>query len=205
MKPDTVVFDIGNVLLDWNPRYLYRTIFADTAEMEWFLSEVCAPAWNLAQDAGRPWAEAEIEAIARHPRYAEQIRAFRARWSETVTDAIHGTVEILADLQAANVPLYAVTNFASDTFVEACARFPFLNTFRGTIVSGDEKLIKPDARIYRLLESRFDLDLTRCVFIDDSLNNVAGAKAVGMHALHFQSPAQFRRDLEALGFLNPVT
>lgn len=199
-RPTTVVFDIGNVLIDWDPRYLYRTIFTDTAEMEWFLCHVCPHGWNLAQDKGRPWRDAETEAITRHPAYAAHIRAFRARWHETVSGPIAGSVAILESLQRQQVPLYAITNFASDTYREACVRFPFLTGFRGTVVSGDIGLLKPEAAIYHRLTHDHGVDLSRCVFIDDSLPNVAGARAVGMTALHFTTPAQFAADLRGLGF-----
>lgn len=199
-RVDTVVFDIGAVLLDWDPRYLYRTIFTDSAEMEWFLAEVCSPAWNRAQDGGRPWREAEVEAIARHPKYAGQIRAFRARWSEMVPGAISGTVAILRTLQRANVPLYAITNFSAETFAEASVRFPFLTEFRGVVVSGRVKLLKPDPAIYRRLAADHDLDLSRCVYIDDVSANCAAAERLGMTAIPFTAPAAARAELARLGF-----
>jgi 2-haloacid dehalogenase len=199
-RVDTVVFDIGNVLLDWDPRHLYRQIFTDPAEMDWFLTEVCSPDWNRAQDAGRPWTEAEAEAIARHPAYATQIRAFRARWPEMVPRTIDGTVDILRTLQSANVPLYAITNFAADTFVEASHRFPFLAEFRGVVVSGKVKLMKPEPAIYHRLAADYDLDLRRCVFIDDSRANCDTAANLGMAAIHFTAPEAARAQLARLGF-----
>lgn len=199
-RVDTVVFDIGAVLLDWDPRHLYRKIFADEVEMEWFLTEVCSPDWNCAQDGGRPWPEAEAEAIARHPRHADQIRAFRARWSEMIPGAIEGTVEFLRVLQRQTVPLYAITNFAADTFAEASLRFPFLTQFRGVVVSGTVRLLKPDPAIYRQLSQDHDLDLRRCVFIDDVRANCDAAERVGMTAIHFTSPLAARLELARLGF-----
>ena len=188
------------MLLDWDPRHLYRTIFSDPAEMEWFLAHVCTPAWNTAQDKGRPWPEAEAEAIARHPAYASQIRVFRSRWHETVAGPIAGSVAILENLDRAGVPLYAITNFASDTLREARSRFPFFRTFRGITVSGNLKLLKPDPAIYHRFAADFDVNLNTSVFIDDSRANVAGAKGVGMTALHFTTPADLATDLAALGF-----
>ena len=197
----TVVFDVGTVLLDWDPRHLYRKIFADPTEMEWFLANVCTPAWNMAQDKGRAWPKAEAEAITRHPGYAPQIRAFRARWHEMIAGSIAGTVAILDKLAAAGVPLYAITNFASDTFREARAKFEFFDHFGGAAVSGDLHILKPDPAIYHSLARNCGLDLTRCVFIDDVEQNVTGARAVGMTAIHFINPKQLAAELVPLGFL----
>jgi 2-haloacid dehalogenase len=197
---DTVVFDIGHVLLDWDPRHLYRKVFADASEMEWFLREVCPYTWNLEQDRGRPWPDAEAEAIARYPTYAAQIRAYRARWGEMVPGDIAGTVQILRTLQRQAVPLYAITNFSADTFIEAQARFPYLSEFRGVIVSGRERLLKPHPAIYNRLAEAYDLDLRRCVFIDDSRPNCDAAQRVGMAAIHFSSPDATSAALRELGF-----
>lgn len=196
----TVVFDVGMVLLEWDPRHLYRKIFADPVEMEWFLANVCTYEWNLAQDKGRPWSEAEAEAIARFPEYEPQIRAFRARWQEMVPGPIAGTVRILERLAATNVPLYAITNFASDTLRECRTRHPFFDHFHGFVISGDLGLLKPDPAIYHRLATDYGLDLANCVFIDDSDRNVSAARAVGMTALHFSTPDKLAKDLVALGF-----
>lgn len=196
----TVVFDVGMVLLEWDPRHLYRKIFADPAEMEWFLASVCTYEWNIAQDKGRPWPEAEAEAIARFPKYEPQIRAFRARWQEMVPGPIAGTVDILERLAANSTPLYAITNFASDTLRESRERHPFFEHFHGIIVSGDLGLLKPDPAIYHRLASDYGLNLAHCVFIDDTEKNVAAARAVGMTALRFTTPEQLAKDLVALGF-----
>lgn len=196
----TVVFDVGMVLLEWDPRHLYRKIFTDLDEMEWFLANVCTYEWNVAQDQGRPWSEAEVEAIARFPKYASQIRAYRARWQEMVPGPIAGTVDILERLAARGTPLYAITNFASDTLRESRERHPFFEHFHGIVVSGDLGLLKPDPAIYHHLASDYGLDLTHCVFIDDIDKNVAAANAVGMTALRFTTPEQLAKDLVALGF-----
>jgi 2-haloacid dehalogenase len=198
-RPRVVVFDVGGVLLHWDPRNLYRKIFNDPARMEWFLSEVCPPHWNLAQDGGRPWPVAEAEAIARHPEMAAEIQAFRARWHEMVPGAIDGTVQLLEELAAAGVLLYAITNFAGDTFRETTQRFPFFRHFKGIIVSGYDCTLKPGAEIYRLLGDRYDLDLRSCVFIDDVAANCDGARACGMHAIQFVSPEATRAALAELG------
>jgi 2-haloacid dehalogenase len=199
--PTRVVFDIGNVLLHWDVRLLYRTIFPDPAVMEDFLTRVLPPEWNLEQDRGRSWADAEAERIALFPEHADAIRAFRARWHETVPHAIEGTVAILAALRRAGVSLYAITNFAPDTFREAQARYPFLaESFIDIVISGDERLIKPDPAIYKVLLDRQALDAADCVFIDDSRKNVDAAAKLGFHALLFTTPEQFAADLRGLGF-----
>jgi len=197
---DTVVFDLGNVLIDWNPRHLYRKLFgADTAGMERFLSEVCHGAWNERQDAGRTWQEAIEEAVARHPDQAELIHAFRHRWEEMLGGPIHDSIALLEDLKQKGVRLLALTNWSRETFPIALQRYEFLGWFDGIVVSGDEGMIKPDPAIYRLLMSRFGIDASRAVFIDDSARNVEGARQVGMHALHFRDAAKLRDDLRALG------
>lgn len=196
-----VVFDLGNVLLHWDPRHLYRKIFDDEQEMEWFLREVCHPAWNLEQDRGRSFEDGIAEATARHPAYAAQIAAYHHRWAETQPHAIAGSVAILEELNARAVPLYAITNWSAEKYRETKPRYPFLDYFRDTVVSGDERLLKPDAAIYEILFRRNGLAPQDCLFIDDSLHNVEGARAVGMAAHHFTSPEGLRQELNALRLL----
>ncbi|WP_337876821.1 HAD family phosphatase [Elioraea sp.] len=196
---DAVIFDLGGVLIDWNPRHLYRRLFDDAAEMERFLAEVCTPAWNLEQDRGRPWAAAIAELSARHPDKAELIAAYRARWPEMLNGPIAGTVAILEALHAAGVPLYALTNWSAETFPHAEAAYPFLGRFRAIVVSGRIGLVKPEAAIYRHAIARFGVDPGRTLFIDDSAANVAGAEAAGLRALRFTGPAALARDLAGLG------
>jgi 2-haloacid dehalogenase len=190
-----VVFDIGNVLLHWDPRALYRKIFSTEAEVDWFLTHVCPPSWNVEQDRGRSFEDAVAEATARHPDHAEAIAAYHQRWPETLTHVIHGTVDILEELKARGVPLYAITNWNGPKFRETRQRFGFLDHFRDIVVSGDVQLIKPDPAIYHLLLTRNGLEASSCLFIDDSPTNVAGAEAVGMKAHHFTSPDALRRSL----------
>ena len=196
-----VVFDIGNVLVRWDPRALYRKIFASEDEVEWFIANVCNHDWNLEQDRGRSFADGVIELSARFPEHAEAIAAYDLRWHETVLGAIDGSVEILAELAARGTPLYAITNFNQHNFRETLQCFPFLSAFRDIGVSGDERMLKPDAAIYRLLLERNGLDAASCVFIDDSLTNVKGAEAVGMKAVHFTTPDALRAELAKLGVL----
>jgi len=197
--PTIVVFDVGNVLLRWDPRYLYRKLFDDEARVEWFLSTICTPAWNIEQDRGRDWDEAVALLVERHPDHEVPIRAFHERWHETVSGVFEENVAILQNLRAAKVPNYCITNFSSQKFVEARQRYPFLDGFDGAIVSGDERVLKPDPAIYTLLLDRYGLDGRDCVFIDDSKANVEGARAVGMHAIHFVEPMDLAAELRRLG------
>jgi 2-haloacid dehalogenase len=199
----SVVFDLGGVLIDWNPRYLYRKLFGgDEAAMEHFLGHVCNNAWNLAQDGGRRWADAIEVLSAEHPHHRPMISAYWERWEEMLNGPLHGTVEVLAELKDKGVPIYALTNWSSETFPIAKSRYDFLGWFRDILVSGDEKLVKPDLRIYDLMLTRNGLSAGESVFIDDSLMNVDGARAAGMAGLHFQSPEKLRMDLAALGLLD---
>ncbi|MCG7393316.1 HAD family phosphatase [Microvirga sp. ACRRW] len=184
-QPTTVVFDIGNVLLRWDPRNLYRRIFPDETEMEWFLGNVCTNSWNLEQDRGRDWDEAVALLVKDHPAHESAIRAYHERWPETVAGVFEQNVALLQKLREANVPNYCITNFSGPKLVLAKEVYPFLDGFDGIIVSGDEQLLKPDAPIYRLLLERYGLEAEDCVFIDDSRANVEGARHVGMHAIHY--------------------
>ncbi len=160
-------------------------------------------AWNLEQDRGRTFEEAIAVATALHPDHADAIAAYHLRWHETITHAIEGTVSILEELKAQGTPIYAITNWHQDKFRETRARFAFLGYFRDIVVSGDERVVKPDPAIYRLLLDRNGLEASACLFIDDSPKNVAGAEAVGMKAHHFTSPERLRAELTRLGVLQP--
>jgi 2-haloacid dehalogenase len=197
---DTVVFDLGGVLIDWNPRHLYRKLFEDDiAGMERFLSDVCSPSWNERQDAGRSFDEAVADLLPRHADQAHLIAAFRDRWSEMLGGEIPGTVAVLSELKAAGVRLYALTNWSRETFPVARTRFDFLQSFDGILVSGQEMLVKPDPAIFELLFSRFDIQPKRSVFIDDSQRNVQCASTTGMQAVLFTDAEALRTALIGLG------
>lgn len=198
---DTVVFDLGGVLIDWNPRYLYRQLFDDEAAMERFLAEVCTGAWNERQDAGRPWAEAVATLSADFPEHAPLIEAFRDRWTEMLAGPIHGSVAVLAELKARGVRLYALTNWSQETFPLALERYDFLHWFDGIVVSGDEQLIKPDPRIYQRLFERYGVEPARAIYIDDARRNVDAAAALGMHAWWFQGAEGLRAWLVSHGLV----
>lgn len=195
----TVVFDIGNVLIRWDPKRLYSRLFPDPVKRDWFLETICTDAWNVEMDRGRPFAEGIAELVARHPEWETEIRAWDEHWHEMVPGEIAGSVEILERVRALGIPDYAITNFSREKFAEAVARFPFLTRFRDTVVSAHERLLKPDPAIYRVLIDRNRLDPAACLFIDDSPKNVAGARAVGMQAVVFTSPEELAADLAAHG------
>lgn len=198
----TVVFDLGGVLIDWNPRHLYRSMFGgDEAAMEEFLATVVTPDWNAAQDAGRSFAEGTALLRERHADKAHLIDAYPARFQETLKGPITESVAILGALRARNVPLYALTNWSHETFPPALRRFEFLQWFRGILISGEVGLIKPDPRIYQLLLERFGIDPETAVFIDDNPGNAAAATAIGLHGIHFTTPAALQRELEGLRLL----
>jgi 2-haloacid dehalogenase len=198
-----VVFDLGGVLIDWDPRHLYRKLLADDGAVEEFLATICTPEWNAELDRGRPFAEGVAELVERHPEHAAAIAAYHQRWPEMLGGEITGTVQILAELRAAGVPLYALTNWSAETFVLSRDRFEFLDWFDGLVVSGEERVIKPDPRIFRLLLDRFGLDPGATFFVDDSEANVAAARRVGLDAVRFTGPEQLRRELAARGALSP--
>lgn len=198
-----VVFDLGGVLVDWDPRHLYRKLFdGDDAAMEWFLANVCNAEWNAAQDRGRPFAEGVAEATARFPEHRDLIRAYQERWEETLGGAIEGAVRLLAELDARGTPLYALTNWSSETWPVALERFGFLRRFDGILVSGDVGVVKPDPAIFALLVRRFGLDPARTLLIDDSPANVDAARVCGFRGVRFTSPARLRAELSELGLLD---
>jgi 2-haloacid dehalogenase len=199
---DAVVFDLGGVLIDWNPRHLYRKLIEEEAKMERFLSEICSPVWNVKLDAGRPFDDGIDELVQRHPEEAPLIRAWKARWEEMLGGAIHGTVAILEELHASGMTLHALTNWSAETFPIGRKRFPFLDRFRTILVSGQEKLVKPDPRIFHLLVERTGVVPQRTVFVDDSRTNADAAASLGFHAIRFTDADALRARLASLGLVD---
>jgi len=199
---DVVIFDLGGVLLDWDPRHLYRQLFpGDEAAMEDFLATICNSDWNRQQDAGRLVAEACALLKADHPGKGELIDAYYGRHLDMIAGPVAGSVEILAELRERGTPLYFLSNYSAETYPLALARFEFLSWFRGGIVSGEHGIIKPNPQIYALLLDRFSIDPHRAIFIDDNAANAAGGKHLGIHGIHFTSPDALRTELAALGLL----
>jgi 2-haloacid dehalogenase len=201
---EAVVFDIGGVLLDWNPRYLYSELFEDEEAMERFLAEVCTLEWHAAHDLGVPHAESCAALAERHPDQAELIWAWGRRSEDMIGGPIDGTVEILRELIAAGMPCYALTNMEAETYPLRRERYDFMRWFQGTVVSSHERVAKPAPEIFHRLLDRFGLDASATLLIDDSQANVDAARRVGMQAIRFQSPAQARAHLEQAGALPAV-
>ena len=199
---NAVVFDLGGVLLDWDPRYLYRQLMAHD-EVDDFLDEIDFASWNRVQDStSRPWALAVEELVAQHPHRRDLIAAYRQRFRESIAGPIPGTVDILRELHQRKVRLFALTNWSAETFAETRGEFDFLGLFEGIVVSGEEEIAKPDPRVFRLVLDRYQLAADATVLVDDSAANVAAAESVGLVALRFRDADRLREDLVSLGLLS---
>ncbi len=197
---NTIIFDLGAVLIDWNPRYMYRTIFSNEAEMEIFLADITTSDWNEEQDAGRPLDEGTEILIQQFPEHEENIRAFYARWDEMLGDAFHDTVEIFRRLKESNnYKILALTNWSAETFPIALDRYEFLNWFDGIVVSGAEKMRKPTPEFYEILFNRYQVEPGDALFIDDNYRNILAAQKLGLQCIHFTTAEQLKIDLEGLG------
>ncbi len=198
----TVVFDLGGVLIDWNPRYLYRPLFGeDEAAMEHFLAEVCSGEWNREMDAGRAFSEAVAERQQLYPEHAELIALWQSGWETMLKDAIPESVDILRELKARGVRLYALTNWSAETFPVALRRFEFLSWFEDIVVSGQVRLAKPDPRIFDLMRERCQADPACTLYIDDVAANVEVAQSLGFHAVLFENPYRLRSQLTEMKLL----
>lgn len=200
-KFDTVVFDFGGVLIDWNPRYLYRNIFEEEQEMEWFLKNVCTPEWNTLQDEGFTFSEIIPPLEKQYPAYSDKIKIYQTRWPEMVRGEISESIKILREIQSKNFQVYGLTNWGTETFPIVFEQFEFLRRLDGIVVSGDEKLVKPDPRLFEILIKKFALKPESSVFIDDNIKNIQSAKEIGFEAIHFVSPENLRNDLQLLNIL----
>jgi 2-haloacid dehalogenase len=199
-KP-TIIFDLGGVLIDWDPRYLYQKIFSDRDQMEYFLEHICSPSWNAQMDRGYPFESAVAELSGLHPQYTEEIRAFNDRWEEMVIGPIPGSVKILEEVKEAEYPLAALSNWSGETFPLVAHQFDFLKWFDPLVVSGEVNMIKPDAEIFQYLLGELGRDAGDCIFIDDSIANIRAARALGFVTIHFSSADQLRGQLESLEIL----
>ena len=199
--PQAIVFDLGAVLIDWDPRHMYRKLIGDEDVMEEFLGEIATLRWNAYHDAGRLWADGVAMLSAVYPEYSDWIAAYKDRWEEMLNGPIDGTLEILAELRDKGWEIHALTNWSSETFPVARARYEFLDWFEHIVVSGEERMKKPDPRIYEILLERIGRTAGECVFIDDSAANIAAAADLGFGVIQFQDPDQLRKELSAFGVL----
>lgn len=200
MNINTIIFDLGGVLIDWNPEYVFREVIPDADRRRYFFENICTHEWNVEQDAGRPLAEATELLVGQFPDWEAEIRAYYGRWEEMLGGPVHETVDLLRELrERGEHRLLALTNWSAETFPVALDRYDFLHWFEGIVVSGAEKTRKPFADIYEILIDRYEVNPEEAVFIDDSLTNVEGAEAVGINGIHFQGTAQLRETLGEWG------
>ncbi len=183
---NTIIFDLGAVLIDWNPRYLYKQFFVTEDAMEYFLNNICTSDWNEQQDCGRSFEDATRLLVDEYPHYENEISGYYGRWKEMLAGPIDETVEILKSLKASNnYKLLALTNWSAESFPYALETFDFLHLFDGILVSGEENMKKPDPAIFELLLSRYDINKSQAIFIDDNPHNVSASRALGIKTIHF--------------------
>ena len=197
---NTIIFDFGGVLVDWNPRHMYHSVFENSLEMEYFLTHICTEDWNLQQDGGRSLSEGTRMLQDKFPDHAEKIGLFYDRWEEMMKGDISENVALLKVLKE-KYKLYGLTNWSAETFPIALKRFPFFKYFDGIVVSGQEKMIKPDEKIFSLILSRYHLQSADCLFIDDNLKNISTAKKMGFVTIHIQEKTNLKRELSLMGLL----
>ena len=201
-KIKNIIFDLGGVLIDWNPNYVFKDVFKDDEKLAWFYREICTMDWNENQDAGYPLKKATEERIALFPQYEDWIRMYYGRWEEMLGESIQGTVDLLKQcVDSPALKVVALTNWSAETFPIALKKFDFLQWFEGIVVSGEEMTRKPFPDIYQTTLKRFDLKPEQSLFIDDNKRNIEVAKALGIHCIHFSSPQQLEKELKKLNVL----
>ena len=195
-----IIFDFGGVLVDWNPIYLYRKEFNSESDMNYFLENICTPEWNIQQDAGRPLAKATEALQKKHPEYKKLIGLYYGRWEEMLGGVIEENVRVLNMLKQ-KYPLYGLTNWSAETITIAYNKYDFFNHLKGIVVSGDEKLIKPDPKLYQILLDRYDLKANESLFIDDNAHNIEAAHKMGFHTIHFTQNTDLEKEVKEMGVL----
>ena len=193
-----IIFDFGGVLLDWNPRYLYKSYFNNDVEMGHFLADICNGEWNIKQDAGRPFAEAVKELQTKFPEYAEAIQMYDDDWEKMLKCELPESIDLLKELKSMGYGIYGLTNWSAEKIGYAFANYSFFSLFDGIVVSGVEKVVKPDRRIYEILLERYSLKPGECAFIDDNQDNVDMAKMLGINAIRFDNIGNVKEHLETL-------
>jgi len=200
-KIDTVIFDIGNVLYRWDLRCLFEKLIDDAEELEWFLAHVVTPEWHFQHDAGRPFADMVAERSREFPEYSDHILAYSQRFPETIAGPVDGMLDIVRTLAERDVPLFAISNFGAESWAQFRPSAPVFDLFRDIVISGEERLIKPETAIFELALRRFGRRADQCLFIDDRLDNVEAGEAIGLAGHHFQDATQLGSALKALRLL----
>ena len=199
-KIQNIIFDFGGVLIDWNPIYLYSKVFDNESDMNYFLENICTPQWNIQQDAGRPLDEATKLLQQEHPEYKELIGYYYSRWEEMLGGVIEPSERVLRMLKP-HYPIYGLTNWSAETIPIAYEKYDFFDLLDGIVVSGDEKLIKPDPKIYHVLLDRYNLKADESLFIDDNIQNVQAAEKIGFHTIHFTENINLEEEVKERGLL----
>lgn len=198
MEINNIIFDFGGVLIDWNPEYLYRNIFKDEKELKFFLNEICNPEWNLQQDGGRSFQEANKELIMKFPQYEAEIEKYYNRWIEMIGGEIHENTSLLKPLKT-NYSLFGLTNWSAETFPQVYNKYSFFKEFEGIVVSGRERLTKPNPEIYKILTDRYSIIPEQSLFIDDNEENIKSARGIGFLTIHLEKSVILKKELEKLG------
>ena len=193
-----IIFDFGGVLLDWNPHYLYDPYFGDVEKAEWFLTNICTYPWNAQHDAGKPVAEGTTELIAQYSEWEKEIRMYYSEFEKMLSGQIADMEEYIKELKGRGFRIYGLSNWSVETFAMIRPKYPILDLMEDMVISGKEKVMKPDAKIYQIAISRFGVKPEESVFIDDNVNNIIGCEAAGIHGIVFKDAGQLRSDLEKL-------
>ena len=193
-----IIFDFGGVLLDWNPHYLYDPYFGDVEKAEWFLTNICTYPWNAQHDAGKPVAEGTTELVAQYPEWEKEIRMYYSEFEKMLSGQIADMEEYIKELKGRGFRIYGLSNWSVETFAMIRPKYPILDLMEDMVISGKEKVMKPDAKIYQIALSRFGIKPEESVFIDDNVNNIIGCEAAGIHGIVFKDAGQLRSDLEKL-------
>ena len=193
-----IIFDFGGVLLDWNPHYLYDPYFGDVEKAEWFLTNICTYPWNAQHDAGKLVAEGTAELVAQYPEWEKEIRMYYDEFEKMLSGQIADMEEYIKELKGRGFRIYGLSNWSVETFAMIRPKYPILDLMEDMVISGKEKVMKPDAKIYQIALSRFDIKPEESVFIDDNVNNIIGCEAAGIHGIVFKDAGQLRSDLEKL-------
>lgn len=199
-KIKNIIFDFGGVLVDWNPVYLYKKVFDNESDMNYFLENICTSEWNVQQDAGRPLSEATELLQKEHPEHKELIGHYYGRWEEMLGGLFEENVRVLHLLKE-KYPIYGLTNWSAETITTAYRKYDFFEHLKGIVVSGDEKLIKPDPKLYQVLLDRYNLKANESLFIDDNIHNIESAHKMGFHTIHFREDTDLEKEIKEMGVL----